>query len=65
MRLMVGAGYYDLVTPLGSAEYTVTHAGIPLSRTRFRYYRSGHMSYLGAEARTALTRDVRAFLGRQ
>ncbi|MES2059152.1 MAG: peptidase S10, partial [Pseudomonadota bacterium] len=64
MRLMVGAGYYDLVTPLGSAEYTVTHAGIPLARTSFRYYRSGHMPYLGAEARSALTRDVRAFLRR-
>jgi carboxypeptidase C (cathepsin A) len=62
MRLMVGAGYYDLVTPLGSAEYTVTHAGIPLARTGFRYYRSGHMPYLGAAARAALTRDVRAFL---
>jgi carboxypeptidase C (cathepsin A) len=62
MRLMVGAGYYDLVTPLGSAEYTVTHAGIPLARTSFHYYRSGHMPYLGAAARAALTHDVRAFL---
>lgn len=62
MRLLVGSGFYDLVTPLGQAEYTVTHAGIPLERTSFRYYESGHMPYLGAEPRAALARDVRAFL---
>jgi carboxypeptidase C (cathepsin A) len=28
MRLFVGIGYYDLVTPLGSAEYTILHSGI-------------------------------------
>lgn len=62
LRLMVGAGYYDLVTTLGAAEYTVAHSGIPLERTRFHYYESGHMPYLGEEARLALARDVRAFV---
>ncbi|QNQ11878.1 peptidase S10 [Sphingomonas alpina] len=63
MRLMVGTGYYDLVTPLGTAEYTLTHAGVPLGATSFHAYPSGHMPYLGAEARTALIRDIRAFVG--
>jgi hypothetical protein len=62
LRLMVGTGYYDLVTTLGSAEYTVTHAGIPLEATQFYLYPSGHMPYLGTEAREALARDVRAFV---
>lgn len=62
MRLMVGTGYYDLVTPIGSADYVLAHAGVPLARTSFHGYASGHGPYLGAEARTALVRDLRAFL---
>ncbi|MGC6330317.1 S10 family peptidase [Rhizorhabdus sp. FW153] len=62
MRLMIGTGYYDLVTPLGEADYVLTHSGIPLSRTSVRRYESGHAPYLGAKARTALAADLRAFL---
>jgi carboxypeptidase C (cathepsin A) len=62
LRLMVGAGYYDLVTTLGAAEYTLAHAGFPESATVMRYYESGHMPYLGAEPRRALARDVRSFI---
>ncbi|WP_347269779.1 S10 family peptidase [Rhizorhabdus histidinilytica] len=62
MRLMVGTGYYDLVTPLGSADYVIAHAGIPLARTSFHGYPSGHGPYLGVEARTALVHDLRAFV---
>jgi carboxypeptidase C (cathepsin A) len=63
MRLMVGTGYYDLVTPIGSAEYTLTHAGVPLAATSFHAYPSGHMPYVGVAARAALIRDIRAFVG--
>lgn len=62
LRLMVGCGYYDLVTTLGSAEYTVSHAGIPLAATSFHYYTAGHMSYLGDAPRRALAADLRAFV---
>lgn len=62
LRLMVGAGYYDLVTTLGAAEYTIAHSGIPADRTQFRYYESGHMPYLGKDARLKLAGDVRAFV---
>ncbi|MFI8683384.1 S10 family peptidase [Brevundimonas diminuta] len=62
LRLLVATGYYDLQTPVGEAEYTITHAGVPLDRTLFRNYPSGHMPYLGRDSREALTRDVRAFL---
>ncbi|HSZ62826.1 MAG TPA: hypothetical protein VK828_13570 [Terriglobales bacterium] len=62
LRLMVGAGFYDLVTPLGSAEYIIAHARIPMSATEMHLYPSGHMPYLGTEARQMLARDVRAFI---
>ena len=62
LKLMVGSGYYDLVTPLGLAEYTVDHAGIPLPATRFAYYESGHMPYLGAASRAQLAADLRHFV---
>ncbi|MDE1150657.1 MAG: peptidase S10 [Azospirillaceae bacterium] len=62
LRVMVGAGYYDLVTTLGNAAYTLSHAGVPQDRVVTHLYPSGHMAYLGDEARTALARDVRAFV---
>ncbi len=62
LRLMVGAGYYDLQTPLGTADYTLSHSGIPAVATQVHLYASGHMPYLGDESRQALARDLRAFL---
>ena len=62
MRLMIGEGYYDLVTPIGAAEYTVSHAGIPLTATETHHYPSGHMPYLGSEGRQMLARDIRVFV---
>jgi carboxypeptidase C (cathepsin A) len=62
LRLMVGTGYYDLVTPLGSAEFIVAHARFPLNATEMHLYPSGHMPYLGADARQMLARDIRAFI---
>lgn len=62
MRLMVGTGYFDLVTPIGSADYVLAHAGGPLGQASFHGYPSGHGPYLGAEARAALVRDLRAFV---
>lgn len=62
LRLLVGTGYYDLVTTLGAAEYTVRHAGIPLEAVTFREYESGHMPYLGDASRRKLAADVRAFV---
>jgi carboxypeptidase C (cathepsin A) len=65
LRLMVGAGYYDLQTTLGTAEYTLAHSGIPPAATEVHLYASGHMPYLGNESRQALAHDLRAFLTRR
>lgn len=64
LRLFVATGLYDLVTTMGDARYTVDHAGIPLERTTFGHYASGHMPYLGDEARRAFSADIHAFLVR-
>lgn len=64
LRLFVGIGYYDLVTTLGSAEYTIAHAGIDPGRVSFGYYPSGHMAYIGAESRKSLAVDLRRFIAR-
>jgi len=64
LRLMVGTGYYDLQTTLGTAEYTVQHAGIPSEATEMHLYPSGHMAYLGDDSRKLLAHDLRAFLTR-
>ena len=61
LRLFVAAGYYDLATPPGAAEYVLAHSGIEASATSVHHYESGHMPYMGP-SRTVLARDLRAFI---
>lgn len=62
LRIFVGTGYYDLVTTVGSAEYTFAHSGMGRDKVWFRNYESGHMPYLGPESRRALADDIRRFV---
>jgi len=62
LQLFIGTGYYDLVTTVGSAEYTAAHAGFPAERVILRNYASGHMPYLGDESRRQLAADLRRFI---
>lgn len=62
MRLFIGVGYYDLVTTLGGAQYSVSHAPIPADRLSFKTYESGHMPYLGNESGPKLAADMRQFI---
>jgi len=62
LRVFVGNGYYDMLTPLFSAEHTVAHAGMPLDRVKFGYYHAGHMPYLGESNLKQLCADLRAFI---
>ena len=62
LRLMVGCGLYDLVTTMSSAEYVVSHSGIPLDRTVFHNCPTGHLSYLGEVSRKQLAGDLREFI---
>jgi carboxypeptidase C (cathepsin A) len=49
MRVLVGAGYYDLATPFFAAEYTVSHLELdPTLRDHVSIYYcdAGHMLYM-------------------
>lgn len=64
LRVMVGAGYFDMATPFGAAEWTFSHLGLaPQLRknVEFRYYDSGHMVYLNPQARAAFHHDLDQF----
>jgi carboxypeptidase C (cathepsin A) len=48
LRVFDAAGYYDMATPFGAAEWTFSHLELqpPLqSHVQFGYYESGHMIY--------------------
>ena len=62
LNLLVGTGYFDLVTTIGSAEYTMAHVNIDRSRVSHKLYRSGHMPYVGASNRRILAEDLRQFI---
>lgn len=49
LRVFVGAGYFDMATPFGAAEWTFSHLGLNpnlRSHVTFGYFESGHMVYL-------------------
>ncbi|HEU4629563.1 MAG TPA: hypothetical protein VFS08_07440 [Gemmatimonadaceae bacterium] len=65
LRVMVGAGYYDLATPFANAEFSFTHLGYDPTysdRVEFRYYESGHMAYLNQESARQLKADIARFI---
>jgi len=62
MKVLVGTGYFDLVTTIGSADYTISHVAIDRRRVSHKLYRSGHMPYIGASNRRILAKDLRQFI---
>lgn len=62
LKVFVATGYFDLVTTLGSAEYTISHVNIDPHRVSLKFYRSGHMPYIGASNRRTLAKDLRQFI---
>jgi carboxypeptidase C (cathepsin A) len=65
LRVMVGAGYYDMATPFGGAEYNFDHLGFDRTyrdRVEFKYYESGHMAYLNQASAKQLRDDIVAFI---
>ncbi|WP_417686786.1 S10 family peptidase [Pseudidiomarina gelatinasegens] len=65
LKVMVGSGYYDLVTPFFDAEYTLNRHGIARDDIVYRYYHGGHMMYVHEPARQALLEDTRQFIKAQ
>lgn len=65
LKVMVGAGYYDMATPFGGAEYTFDHLGFDQTyrdRVQFDYYESGHMAYLNQPSAKKLKDDITNFI---
>jgi carboxypeptidase C (cathepsin A) len=65
LRVLLAAGYYDLVTPFFDAEYTLNRHDIKPGRVDYHYYEGGHMMYVNDSSRQALLGDVRAFVEAQ
>ncbi len=66
LRVFVGAGYYDMATPFGAAEWTFSHLGLPeelRSHVTFGYYESGHMVYMHQPSLAAFKSDLAKFYG--
>ncbi len=61
LRVLILAGYFDLVTTAAEARYQVEIAGLPADRTQMKVYPSGHMVYLGGTSRL-FSDDVRHFI---
>lgn len=62
MKVLVVAGYFDLICPFFDTEYTFSRNGIVSERVTKKYYESGHMIYLHEPDMLKLSNDIRAFL---
>ena len=62
MKVMVGSGYYDLITPFFDAEYTFSRNGIEREKVKMTYYEGGHMMYTHEPDFIKLSNDIREFL---
>ena len=64
LRVFVGAGYYDLATPFGAAEWTFSHLNLSpelQSHVTFGYYESGHMVYVNQPSLAKFKSDLAKF----
>jgi carboxypeptidase C (cathepsin A) len=64
LRVLVAAGYYDMLTTPAAAESQVKAGGLPADRVTFKNYESGHMLYLGNTAER-FADDVRTLIDGQ
>ncbi|MBU2526579.1 MAG: peptidase S10 [Bacteroidetes bacterium] len=64
LKVLVAAGYYDLITPFFDAEYTFSRNGIPSDRVQFQYYEAGHMMYNHQPDFKKLADDIKIFLAK-
>ena len=66
LRVVVGAGYYDLTTTIGASEYAIAQSGWPRYRVRMAHYEGGHMAYSVEKSLKEMMDDVRTLIsGRQ
>ncbi len=61
MKVMVAAGYYDLICPFFDTEYTFSRNGIATERVKTVYFEGGHMMYIHEPDYLKLMGDIRTF----
>jgi carboxypeptidase C (cathepsin A) len=61
-RLLLLSGYYDLATPVLYQRYALTHAGVPLDRTRTVAVAAGHTVYEDDDARREVSKELHDFI---
>ncbi len=64
MKVFVGSGYYDCVTPFAATDYCFDHLDLPdsyKSNLQMEYYEGGHMYYLNPKARQKFKQDLIQF----
>lgn len=65
LKVLVQAGYYDMATPVGGAEFNVSHLAYDAAvtnRVSFGYYEAGHMIYIRPSAHKAMKADIVKFI---
>jgi carboxypeptidase C (cathepsin A) len=65
LKVLFLAGYYDMATFMGGAEFNASHLGYDKTfsdRVAFNYFEGGHMMYIRPSAHKALKDDVARFL---
>jgi len=60
-HLLLLSGYYDLATPVLYQQYALTHAGVPLDRTRMVAFAAGHTVY-DDDNRAAVSKELHDFI---
>lgn len=63
LRVFVGGGVFDLVTPIMAARYTVGQIDVDPARIVFAGYEGGHSVFEHEGSRAALCDDIRKFVG--
>jgi carboxypeptidase C (cathepsin A) len=62
LRVIIGTGYYDLLTTTGVADYALAQSGWPKDRVRIVRYEGGHMAYTVEKSLKKMMDDVRALV---
>lgn len=67
MRVYVASGYYDLATPHGAGDYTLSHLGLRDKlggNIKVSYFEAGHMMYIHAPSLKKMASELREFVSK-
>lgn len=62
LRFFFVAGYYDLQSTFDFVTYFLSRYTLPMERVSFRVYDTGHAAYVGGNAASEVSEDIRSFI---